>query len=621
MPSANSTPESILKVSKPSMEFPLNPGISIGSDGTVVNSNSPARNPIPGEGVFDFNTGQWLVEPAQPKVEANPNPASLTGTMDNKSGTVQTASDSSSMQPAVVPPSNQQPTPPVQNTPAQFSSYLDIMRQKLTDTNALADTRAKLMTALYDRPLTQDEANSLPPNVAKAIASGDKRDIEFQIRLLNDQIKGRTNTLDSSVNFLANEYDNQQAQAETQKQQAINNVYQFVQQYGSNAKQAISALYGDNYVQSLKKYGIDLDNLSALPKTLQEIKDSGTLDGANGFTVSIPQDIGSQTNQLAYRNNNPGNLRYAKQPGATLGANGFAKFATPEEGFNALMNQIKLDGSRGLTLSQFISKYAPPSENDTHTYIQQAMDALGVPASTKVSDLSVNDLAAFIANKESGTKVEATKSDYANIGDAIIAGLQPPPSSTQLRTAGNKALANYLAQKGFDVTKAALQYKAATQYVTQLNSQRMIQYRGLATSVVNTIDEVKDLAKEVKNSGLVPFNTAKLKLLTQTAGNTPAGQLASKYLAAVNTLKEEFANLANGGYAPTEAAWKLANDQINGSYGTDQFLSTLDEVQRLINYRTSAIGGGGPELGAFGGGDSAGSTSGVANGISYTIEP
>ena len=115
-----------------------------------------------------------------------------------------------------------------------------------------------------------------------------------------------------------------------------------------------------------------------------------------------------------------------------------------------------------------------------------------------------------MAQKESGTTVNAVKPDYANIGDAIIAGLQPPPTSTQLRTSGNKALANYLAQKGFDATKAALEYKAATQYVTQLNSQRMIQYRGLATSVVNTIDEVKDLATQVKNSGVVPWNTAKI---------------------------------------------------------------------------------------------------------------
>jgi hypothetical protein len=65
--------------------------------------------------------------------------------------------------------------------------------------------------------------------------------------------------------------------------------------------------------------------------------------------------------------------------------------------------------------------------------------------------------------------------------------------------------------------------------------------------------------------------------------------LATKYVTAVNTLKEEFANLAQGGYAPTEAAWSLANAQINSNYGVDQLKSSLIEIQRLINFRVSAI--------------------------------
>jgi hypothetical protein len=56
-------------------------------------------------------------------------------------------------------------------------------------------------------------------------------------------------------------------------------------------------------------------------------------------------------------------------------------------------------------------------------------------------------------------------------------------------------------------------------------------------------------------------------------------------VAAVNTLKEEFANLAQGGYAPTEDAWKLANAQINTDYGFKDMRASLSEVQRLINYR------------------------------------
>ena len=48
----------------------------------------------------------------------------------------------------------------------------------------------------------------------------------------------------------------------------------------------------------------------------------------------------------------------------------------------------------------------------------------------------------------------------------------------------------------------------------------------------------------------------------------------------MNTLKEEFANLAQGGYAPTEAAWGLANSQINANYGVDQLKSSSLATKR-----------------------------------------
>jgi hypothetical protein len=71
---------------------------------------------------------------------------------------------------------------------------------------------------------------------------------------------------------------------------------------------------------------------------------------------------------LADRNNNPGNLRFAGQRGAVLGDKGFARFNTPQDGFNALKRQILLDSKRGLVAGQFIHKYAPPNENNTIGY-------------------------------------------------------------------------------------------------------------------------------------------------------------------------------------------------------------------------------------------------------------
>lgn len=117
--------------------------------------------------------------------------------------------------------------------------------------------------------------------------------------------------------------------------------------------------------------------------------------------------------QLAYKHNNPGNLKYAGQDGATQGENGFAKFKSPEEGYAALHHQIAMDSQRGLNLAQYIAKYAPLAENATGQYIFQAMNALGVPGRTPLSQIDPEKLAQFQIQKESGSSITAPSAEDA----------------------------------------------------------------------------------------------------------------------------------------------------------------------------------------------------------------
>ena len=81
----------------------------------------------------------------------------------------------------------------------------------------------------------------------------------------------------------------------------------------------------------------------------------------------------------SYRNNNPGNLRYAGQAGTTgQDSSGFAVFATFSDGWNALIRQIGLDQSRNpdWTLTDFLNSYAPATENDVGAYVASVVDSL-----------------------------------------------------------------------------------------------------------------------------------------------------------------------------------------------------------------------------------------------------
>ena len=69
---------------------------------------------------------------------------------------------------------------------------------------------------------------------------------------------------------------------------------------------------------------------------------------------------------LSQRNNNPGNLRPAGQPGCTP-VGGFCSFASYQAGYQALLDQISLDAARGETIGQFLNKYAPAQDSNNPT--------------------------------------------------------------------------------------------------------------------------------------------------------------------------------------------------------------------------------------------------------------
>jgi len=186
-------------------------------------------------------------------------------------------------------------------------------------------------------------------------------------------------------------------------------------------------------------------------------------------------------------------------------------------------------------------------------------------------------------------RMEAMQGKADDIAEAIESGDQPPVLTGLYGMA--PLVRSALEKNGFDLSKHQLQWDAAKKQVASLNGPQQVRFVGLANSVVNTINEVNDLAEQMQNSGVPLLNKARLAAYIQAEGNSENGKLAARYQTAVGTLKEEFANLANGGYAPTEPAWKLANDQVNGNYGVKELGASLTEIQRLIKYRLNAMPG------------------------------
>ncbi len=98
--------------------------------------------------------------------------------------------------------------------------------------------------------------------------------------------------------------------------------------------------------------------------------------------------------RLPVVNNNPGNLRFAGQPGA-VNYKGFARFKSPEAGWDALKNQIMVaitgqsaNYSPNMTLLDFVKKYAPEHDNNRpDIYAKRVSERIGLPLDTRLSEI------------------------------------------------------------------------------------------------------------------------------------------------------------------------------------------------------------------------------------------
>lgn len=128
-----------------------------------------------------------------------------------------------------------------------------------------------------------------------------------------------------------------------------------------------------------------------------------TPDAGAAPTAATPTPAPARGGTLGVRNNNPGNLRFANQRGATLGEGGFARFATQAQGIQAAKEQLDLYVKRGFnTIDAIVKKWAPPNENNTAAYIAAMVKAVGKGAKDELTEVDRRKLLAGIFARESG---------------------------------------------------------------------------------------------------------------------------------------------------------------------------------------------------------------------------
>jgi uncharacterized protein (TIGR02594 family) len=103
---------------------------------------------------------------------------------------------------------------------------------------------------------------------------------------------------------------------------------------------------------------------------------------------------------LAWRNNNPGNIRagdFATRNGAIgTGPGGFAVFPDRATGERAISALLQGQSYRNLSVMGAISRYAPPSENDTKQYQDNIKSWTGLDTTRTIASLSAAELSKVV---------------------------------------------------------------------------------------------------------------------------------------------------------------------------------------------------------------------------------
>ncbi|MBD2816278.1 structural protein [Xenorhabdus sp. Flor] len=116
------------------------------------------------------------------------------------------------------------------------------------------------------------------------------------------------------------------------------------------------------------------------------------------------------------RNNNPGNIRHGDKWQGLCSRQtdkAFSQFQAPEYGIRAmfviLRNYWCKYGDK--TIHQFISRWAPPNENDTEAYINYVSRTVGIASDTVIY---VNHQETMIALVKAMIRMENGKQPYSD---------------------------------------------------------------------------------------------------------------------------------------------------------------------------------------------------------------
>lgn len=493
-------------------------------------------------------------------------------------------------------------TAPSGGDPLNFALAMGAFRANTEKNNTMMKQRNLLLKHLYDQPLTDEERKQLDPTLLPAIQSGDRSQIDMSLRLMSDELQGRTNTLDQSLKYLTDTYNTTLEQAETQRTEALNTFKSLATTFkddpASFAKYmgAMKAFYPESYG----------------PVIEQLISDFGAPADGSITSVVIP------TGTIASRTNNPLNIKFSSLMssfGATdsgiAGTDGgtFSKFNSPEEGFQAASQLLTSQVYSDLSVDAAMKKWSNSG---------YGAEVSSIDGNKKIGDLSqeeLNTLLTDMAKRESGASLQVTPADQQLMPEeqVFLASRTPEQQKVYLSMSAKersavqqliegKALVSDL--PGFAGAEAKLDIMAKAGMVDPTYSPNTEKLRFAFRKrwetgdlwdnrvAINTaLGHISDLAmsaKQLSQNTIQKYNTIANMVAKETGD--PA---ITDFNLNLDLLASELARIYKGGKAsPTDKETAEMRASIMSNFSPKQFSAIWNKSGQLLASRLGALKSG-----------------------------
>ncbi len=190
------------------------------------------------------------------------------------------------------------------------------------------------------------------------------------------------------------------------------------------------------------------------------------------------------------------------------------------------------------------------------------------------------------AKEEEKRKVS---SDAKKIGDAIMAGKQPPTVGGFGMSKIAPQVKAYLADQDFDLTSAEADWKAVQKHVQSMNSTQQLRLMQAVTFTRESIPIIRELATEWDAGQFAPLNSVNLLAARNGVYGTKAASIATRLESQIADLTSELGTVYKGGNSSTDESLKLAAENIKAKWEAQVLSDNLDQIERNLTLRENSM--------------------------------